>query len=451
MTTPQPYNWIRKIPGDLFNLDEKPLLGFPPSFDWDKFSAELNRALQTSDISIKPGDLQWLSKEDLFAGLGDKLRGLSLTINPVPGPVWWVMPEFAVAHFMELLLVKQPETASEITIDEDFLKASCQFLAIEAITAFEKTDFDKKLEPLVLRSADLPAEPCLCLDVSISFKQETFYGRLCLSTAFRKAWMQRYLLQKATLALSSPIADALDVIIHLEAGRIDMKPSEWQQIAIGDYVLIDSCSIDPDEDKGRVMLVINGTPCFRGKLKQGSLKILEHPLYHEVDKTMATPPKNSEHEENDHEEEEFDDAEFEDGEAEGEEEEPEIEDEDFDIEDEEIEEDSEQDIEKTAPSASKTSSPPAAKASSAPAGGALKATPSNTPLSVDELPLQIVIEVGRIQMSVKKLLELQPGNMLELDLHPDAGIDMVINGKRIARGELLRIGDALGLRITELS
>ena len=39
----------------------------------------------------------------------------------------------------------------------------------------------------------------------------------------------------------------------------------------------------------------------------------------------------------------------------------------------------------------------------------------------------------------------------ELDIHPESGVDMVVNGKRIARGELLRIGDVLGIRIMELS
>ena len=44
------------------------------------------------------------------------------------------------------------------------------------------------------------------------------------------------------------------------------------------------------------MPVINGSPFFRAKIKQGSLKILEHPLYHEVDTTMGIPPKNNDDE-----------------------------------------------------------------------------------------------------------------------------------------------------------
>lgn len=100
---------------------------------------------------------------------------------------------------------------------------------------------------------------------------------------------------------------------------------------------------------------------------------------------------------------------------------------------------------------------PAKTATAAATPATVKATATSAasgktgPLSVDEIPLAVVIEVGRIQLSVKKLLELQPGNMLELNIHPESGVDMVVNGKRIARGELLRIGDTLGLRVTELS
>jgi flagellar motor switch protein FliN/FliY len=218
------------------------------------------------------------------------------------------------------------------------------------------------------------------------------------------------------------------------------------------------------------MLVINGTPFFRAKIKQGSLKILEHPLYHEVDTAMGIPPKKNEDEDenfdtdlNDSDfdidddsehtehtehteltEEHTDFSEFEDHPTESTEYDTEH------TEHSEFDDSSFDDDEDLKPSKAKTVVPTeAAKVKQPKEEG--KTTISNTPLSVDDIPLSVVIEVGRIQMSVKKLLELQPGNMLELDLHPDSGIDMVVNGRRIARGELLKIGDALGIRILELS
>jgi len=53
-------------------------------------------------------------------------------------------------------------------------------------------------------------------------------------------------------------------------------------------------------------------------------------------------------------------------------------------------------------------------------------------------------------MTVQTLLDLNPGNLLELDVHPESGVDLVVNGSRIGKGELLQIGDTLGVRILEL-
>lgn len=455
-TTVTSFGWLRKIPGELISLDEKPLLGFPPPFPWDKFSEELRTACQVKDISISLGGIEWRKAADLLSGLGEPVRGVLLSLVPIPGNLWFAIPEKGLKHISHALAALPPQ--NDDFIDPDFLNAYFEFISMEALSAFERCNGDKKLSPTISRMDALPTEDCLCIDVEIKCQEKTTEARLLLSQPFRKAWMQRYLLSDK-LALDSKVADSLDVTIHLEAGKVDLKPSEWQRLEVGDFVLIDSCSLNPDEDKGRVMLVINGTPCFRAKIKQGSLKILEHPLYYEVDKSMTTPSNktpsenknSSENHENEHlneNEEEFPDEESgeeeiiedEGGEEHEENQEEELTDEDFEIE--------EEDIEK---SAALKVSKPAAAPEKKPAIKTAQETPPGPPLNIEEIPLHVVLEVGRIQMSIKKLLELQPGNLLELDIHPEAGVDMVVNGKRIARGELLKVGDALALRIIGLS
>lgn len=71
-------------------------------------------------------------------------------------------------------------------------------------------------------------------------------------------------------------------------------------------------------------------------------------------------------------------------------------------------------------------------------------------LAPREVPLNVVVEVGRVQMNVEKLLALEPGNLLELNIHPEQGVDLVINSKKVGKGELIRIGDNLGVRILEI-
>ena len=76
--------------------------------------------------------------------------------------------------------------------------------------------------------------------------------------------------------------------------------------------------------------------------------------------------------------------------------------------------------------------------------------PEATPVDVDEIPLTLKVEIARIQMPVKMIRELQAGNILELDARPEQGVNLVTNGKTLARGELIRVGDTLGVRILHI-
>ena len=73
------------------------------------------------------------------------------------------------------------------------------------------------------------------------------------------------------------------------------------------------------------------------------------------------------------------------------------------------------------------------------------------PVKVDEIPLEIVVEAGRFQMTAQKLLELQPGSLINLEIHPEQGVDLVVNGTCIAKGELLKVGETLGVRILDIA
>ncbi len=70
-------------------------------------------------------------------------------------------------------------------------------------------------------------------------------------------------------------------------------------------------------------------------------------------------------------------------------------------------------------------------------------------LSSEEIPLTLTVEVGKLTLSVEKLLEMRPGNLLELDIHPEHGVFLTVEGKRVARGELVKVGELLGVRILE--
>jgi flagellar motor switch protein FliN/FliY len=68
-------------------------------------------------------------------------------------------------------------------------------------------------------------------------------------------------------------------------------------------------------------------------------------------------------------------------------------------------------------------------------------------IPVDEIPMTLTVEVGKVKMSLAKLLELAPGNLLELAVRPEMGVSLTAHGKVVARGELVRIGEGLGVKI----
>jgi flagellar motor switch protein FliN/FliY len=53
-------------------------------------------------------------------------------------------------------------------------------------------------------------------------------------------------------------------------------------------------------------------------------------------------------------------------------------------------------------------------------------------------------------MNLEKLLQLQPGNVLDLNVRPEQGVSVTLNGKRVARAELVKLGDVLGIKILHL-
>ncbi|MBV9559151.1 MAG: type III secretion system cytoplasmic ring protein SctQ [Bradyrhizobium sp.] len=76
------------------------------------------------------------------------------------------------------------------------------------------------------------------------------------------------------------------------------------------------------------------------------------------------------------------------------------------------------------------------------------AAPEATDL--DALPVQVVIELGRLELELAEVRRLAPGAILPLTRPLDEPLDIIANGRRIGRGTLVRIGDSTGIRITRL-
>ncbi|MET0948515.1 MAG: FliM/FliN family flagellar motor switch protein [Pseudomonas sp.] len=67
--------------------------------------------------------------------------------------------------------------------------------------------------------------------------------------------------------------------------------------------------------------------------------------------------------------------------------------------------------------------------------------------TLDELPLKLVCQVGSVEMSLAQLRELGAGSLVQLTPQLHDGVDLMVNGRRIGQGQLVKIGDGLGVRL----
>ena len=68
-----------------------------------------------------------------------------------------------------------------------------------------------------------------------------------------------------------------------------------------------------------------------------------------------------------------------------------------------------------------------------------------------DVPLQVTVELGRTQMRIRDVLELVPGSIVELDKLAGGPVDVLVNGKQIAKGEVVVIDEEFGVRITDVA
>jgi flagellar motor switch protein FliN len=76
-------------------------------------------------------------------------------------------------------------------------------------------------------------------------------------------------------------------------------------------------------------------------------------------------------------------------------------------------------------------------------------SPDNLSVVLD-VPFSLTVELGHCQLPMREVLQLNIGNVVQLDKPADAPVDLFVNGKLVARGEVVVIEDRFGVKITEV-
>lgn len=279
--TSLPYSWLKKIPEALVELDEIPLLGAPPPFPWEALEQQLAETFQLKNLTFTRSEWEWREEARLFNRLGKEPTPLYFTFPGLAGYLCWVMSKDEISRLMSFLLTKKA-SAIELS-DPAYQKGFYQFLALELINTIGQLDFDPTLTPQIDPKEELPTEAALCMDISAMAERRKFFGRLILSPELRASLKQKYTPEGQERLLNPALANQVGVTLHLEMGKTTLSAEEWSNVKPGDFLLLDKCSWDPEKKKARVFMTIQGIPFFRGRIRKGSVKILENPLTHQTE------------------------------------------------------------------------------------------------------------------------------------------------------------------------
>jgi flagellar motor switch protein FliN/FliY len=84
-----------------------------------------------------------------------------------------------------------------------------------------------------------------------------------------------------------------------------------------------------------------------------------------------------------------------------------------------------------------------------PDGGKPAAEDANLDVILD-IPVTISMEIGRAQVSIRNLLQLNQGSVVELDRLAGEPLDVLVNGTLIAHGEVVVVNEKFGIRLTDV-
>ncbi len=83
-------------------------------------------------------------------------------------------------------------------------------------------------------------------------------------------------------------------------------------------------------------------------------------------------------------------------------------------------------------------------------GGTQGAGPQNDLSLIYDVDLELTVRLGKTRMSIKEILELGPGSVIELNRLAGEAVDLLVNGKLIAKGEVVVIDENFGFRVTDI-
>jgi len=417
-----------------------------PTFEIEQAAKKI---FQLEEFSIRAQEQKLISQEDISLFFENNPFHICLKATTLQSEAYCLMSQTEMNNFCSFLLEAFPMQIS----DEEFLQALFFYATSQLLSSLQQTSFAQNINIQIQDSFSLPKEPLFDMPLILQTDTKTATCHLAMTLPFQKDLFAHF--QTKVTSIPTDLKKSLQVSLGLEIGSTELSYQEVTKLENGDFILLDRCTFDPDTGHGNVSFMLGEKSIFRGKIKEGEIKILDMPFETIGENSMQDdlPPFNEKNPENNPLPPENKQPEPKaplDPNKPAEElakpadlppsEKP-VEGTPTDQPPTPTETPPIKDTEEPWTESSETPTPSVAPA--------IKKT-SATAIAPNQIPLNISIEVSRIQMSVDDFLQLQPGQTLQLGIHQNEGVELIVNGKKLAKGELIKIQDLLGVRITKL-
>lgn len=432
-STVQPFSIAEHVESAVLELDEPLLLSNTPQFPWESFTSKIAQHLELEGLEIQVSELESIDPSSFTSGLSQPFFEYVGVLGDLSGEFLWTFPEEDASRLLSWVLTREADHT--VFRDDELLEAFARFATLESLQAVEELNFAGGLKPRLSRSEFQPGNHPLALSVTFTYQRQTCGGRLIFSHELIQAWMKKFEARKPK-KLPSGLSQKIPVTLSLEIAQAPITLTEWKDMEEGDTLFLPSCGFDIEDYAGPVTLSMNGRSLLKARIKKsGKIKILDPATYQEISESMTNETfdedlsEDFELSEDDFSEEELSE---------------EFEEEETLSQEESEEEESEVSMEEEESSIEETSAPP-----EEPEAPAATAPPQQPLVSPQEVTVPLVIEAGRLEMTAEKLMEMGPGSVLDLQISPDVGVTLTIHGRSVARGELVKVGERLGVRILE--
>lgn len=383
------------------------------SLDWKMVSSIVANVLGIENVTIQATNVELLLEDVLINGFNStQTTVLSVSVAPLQEQCFWILPQDTLNTLITLITGREGTGFG----DKERLEGFYIFLLTQILLDFNTQSVFQDLKVSCYKFPDkVPHTPCFSIDISLNVEGQLFWGRLLIPKNLYQDITQHVTPATLTLPDSAIAQTPLELLCSIGSTHVSL--TEWEQAHEGDLLLLDHCGVT--EGRGRGSLMLDSSVLFDVRIKNNEAKLLRYafhdealPMYDDDDISDLTS-------ENDNFDEEIPDLSADD-----------LQDDD----DDHYSDSSWENSTSSAQTNPEISTPTLPELSSA-----------------KKIPLKILVEVSRFTLSLDKVLQLAPGNVLALDTDPNLLVYLSTNGKRIAQGELVQIGEKMAVKITKTS